>query len=160
MSLEAIYNFVPISDHLATAGQPTAEQIEEIADAGYEVIINLDLPNSRYALPDEPGLAQSAGIRYHNIPVHFDNPTVEDLRRFFTTLAANEEHKTLVHCAANYRVSTFTALYGQIHWGWSEAEADQHIHRLWEPNPVWARFIEHAREELGLSNNDERRVRS
>jgi protein tyrosine phosphatase (PTP) superfamily phosphohydrolase (DUF442 family) len=150
MSIEAIYNFVAISDHLATTGQPTAEQMQEVAGAGYEVIINLDVPNSRYALPDEPGLVQSLGMSYHNIPVDFGDPTVEALRLFFTSLEANEARKTLVHCAANYRVSTFTALYGQSYWGWSEEEANQHIHRLWEPNPVWARFIEHARRELGL----------
>jgi protein tyrosine phosphatase (PTP) superfamily phosphohydrolase (DUF442 family) len=151
MSIEAIYNFVALYDHLATAGQPTVEQMQEMAGAGYEVIINLDVPNSRYALPDEPGLVHSLGMLYYNIPVNFADPTVEDLRLFCTTLEANEACKTLVHCAANYRVSTFTALYGQIHWGWSEEKANQHIHRLWEPNPVWMHFIERAREELGLA---------
>jgi protein tyrosine phosphatase (PTP) superfamily phosphohydrolase (DUF442 family) len=40
MSLAAIYNFAPISDHLATAGQPTAKQIEKIADADFKVLIH------------------------------------------------------------------------------------------------------------------------
>jgi protein tyrosine phosphatase (PTP) superfamily phosphohydrolase (DUF442 family) len=151
MILETIYNFAPISDRLSTAGQPTEEQMQTVANIGYEVVINLDAPTSRYALSDEAGLVQSLGMNYHNIPVNFNDPTVDDLRRFFTTLEANEGHKTLVHCAANYRVSCFTALYGQIHWGWSEEEADQHIRRLWEPNPVWTRFIKRVREELGLS---------
>lgn len=150
MSLETIYNFVPISAQLATAGQPTEDQMQAVADAGYEVVINLDVPTSRYALPDEPGLVQSLGMRYHNIPVNFADPTVDDLRQFFATLEANEAHKTLVHCAANYRVSTFTALYGQVHWGWSQEAADQHIRRLWEPNEAWSRFIERARTALEI----------
>ncbi|MCB0116943.1 MAG: protein tyrosine phosphatase family protein [Caldilineaceae bacterium] len=148
MSVDAIYNYVVLSEALGTAGQPSQEQMRAVADAGYEVVINLDLPNSRYAITDEPGLVTSLGMAYHNIAVDFANPTVADLRRFVDTLDAQSGKKVLVHCAANYRVSTFISLYGQKRWGWSESEADAHIRRLWEPNEVWAGFIADARQSL------------
>jgi hypothetical protein len=51
----------------------------------------------------------------------------------------------------NYRVSSFISLYGQARLGWSLQQAEEHIKRLWEPNEVWARFIEVLRRELGVS---------
>lgn len=153
MSLDEIRNYVVLTTQLGTAGQPSAEQMHAVADAGYAVVINLDVPNSRYAIDDEPGVVTSLGMAYHNIPVDFLNPTVSDLHRFVDTLDANIHKKVFVHCAANYRVSTFTALYGQLRWGWSAADADAHIQRLWTPNPVWATFIEQARQELGFSKH-------
>jgi protein tyrosine phosphatase (PTP) superfamily phosphohydrolase (DUF442 family) len=153
LSIDEIRNFVVLSESLGTGGQPTVEQMQAVASEGYAVVINLDVPNSRYAIADEPGLVTSLGMTYHNIAVDFANPTVADLRRFVDTMDVNVGKKVLVHCAANYRVSTFTALYGQLRWGWSEAEADAHIHRLWEPNEVWATFINAARHELAISEN-------
>lgn len=47
-----IKNFVYVSDKLATAGQPTENQLREIAKAGYDVVINLGLTGTNYALPD------------------------------------------------------------------------------------------------------------
>ena len=41
--LENIYNFVQISDRVATAGQPTEIQYPTIAAAGYQTVINLAL---------------------------------------------------------------------------------------------------------------------
>jgi hypothetical protein len=33
--LEAIHNFLKLSDHIATAGQPSEEQFTAIKEAGY-----------------------------------------------------------------------------------------------------------------------------
>lgn len=153
MSINEIRNFVVLSENLGTGGQPSVEQMQAVAAEGYTVVINLDIPNSRYAIADEPGLVTSLGMAYHNIAVDFAKPTVADLRRFVDTMDGNVGEKLLVHCAANYRVSTFTALYGQLRWGWSEADADAHIRRLWEPNEVWVAFINAARHELTIAEN-------
>ena len=42
--LTSIYNYLPISDNLATSGQPTANQLIAIKAAGYTKIINLVPP--------------------------------------------------------------------------------------------------------------------
>jgi protein tyrosine phosphatase (PTP) superfamily phosphohydrolase (DUF442 family) len=34
--MENIKNYYPVTDRIATSGQPTAEQLAEIAEAGYE----------------------------------------------------------------------------------------------------------------------------
>ncbi|MGH9429674.1 MAG: protein tyrosine phosphatase family protein [Terriglobia bacterium] len=147
MAIEDIRNFVAVSDALGTGGQPTEEQLHQIAHAGYAVVINLGLLDPRYCLPDEASLAQSLELEYHHIPVDFQAPTSQNLSRFSEVMDASAGKKVFVHCAANYRVSSFVALYGQSKFGWTPEQADAHIKRIWEPNEVWSRFIATARQE-------------
>ena len=51
--LSSIQNFLQISPTLGTAGQPFREQFTLIAAAGYTSVINLALPTSWDAVPDE-----------------------------------------------------------------------------------------------------------
>jgi len=152
MAIENIKNFVEVLPHLATAGQPDEEQLRQLAQAGFEVVINLGLLDPRYCLADEAGLVRELGVEYHHIPVDFQAPRLEDLQRFFAVMEAVQDKKVFVHCAANYRVSSFVSLYGQAKLGWSLEQAAAHIKRLWEPNEVWAQFIQNARQRLGVDN--------
>ena len=111
MAIEEIRNYVALSGGLATGGQPSEEQIQELAQAGFELIINLGLLDPRYCLEDEVGLVRSLGMEYHHIPVNFQAPTIEDLTQFFTVMQAAAGKRIFVHCAANYRVSSFVSLY-------------------------------------------------
>jgi protein tyrosine phosphatase (PTP) superfamily phosphohydrolase (DUF442 family) len=84
---------------------------------------------------------QELGLIYHHIPVDFNAPQASDLRQFFDVMDAARDRKVFVHCAANYRVSGFVALYGQERLGWSPEQADAHVRRVWEPNDTWTQFI-------------------
>ena len=148
MSIDDIRNFVPLSEDLATAGQPSEQHVRELAAAGFEVIVNLGLLDPRYCLADEAGLAQSLGLEYHHIPVDFNAPRSGDLQQFFEVMDASREKKVFVHCAANYRVSGFMALYGQSRLGWSVEQADAHVRRVWNPNDTWKDFIDASRAKL------------
>ncbi|MBD0335199.1 MAG: protein tyrosine phosphatase family protein [Cyanobacteria bacterium Co-bin13] len=151
-SLESIYHFLPISNSvagqlkgaIATAGQPTAEQFEAIRAAGYQVVINLALPTSDNALPQEAALVESLGMQYVPIPVVWEEPTLADLHRFFAVMEANQDKNVFVHCAANMRVSAFVYLYRCLRQGLDEAQARQDLLRIWQPNPIWRRFIVEA----------------
>ena len=151
--IASIKNFAAISSRLATAGQPSEAQIRALAQDGFEAIVNLGLLDPRYCLPDEAGLVRSLGLAYHHIPVDFQAPAATDLERFFAVMRQEQDRKLFVHCAANYRVSSFLALYGQARLGWSQQEADAHIRRVWEPNPTWAAFIAASRSALGLRDS-------
>ncbi|MBD2256588.1 sulfur transferase domain-containing protein [Pseudanabaena sp. FACHB-2040] len=142
--LASIYHFLPISDAIATAGQPTAEQFEAIRQAGYQVVVNLALLTSDNALPQEPALVESLGMQYVPIPVIWEEPTLADLHRFFAVMEANQDKKVFVHCAANMRVSVFVYLYRCLRLELDEAQARQDLHRIWQPNSIWQQFIEQA----------------
>ena len=145
MALTDIYNFFPISETLGTAGQPTEAQMGDIAAAGYKAVVNLALPASDNALADEAATVRALGMDYHNIPVVWEAPKLSDFEQFVPLMDSLARQKVFVHCAANYRVSMFVALYAEKRWGWTRAQADAHIRRIWEPDEVWARFIEDVR---------------
>ena len=78
-----ILNYLPISDTLATAGQPVRQQFRDIKAASYDLVINLAMPDSPNALPDEAELVAAHGMEYIHIPVVWEKPTADDLERFF-----------------------------------------------------------------------------
>jgi protein tyrosine phosphatase (PTP) superfamily phosphohydrolase (DUF442 family) len=151
MAIEDIRNFVPVSDNLATGGQPSEQQVQEVAQAGFQVVVNLGLLDPRYCLADEAGLVKSLGLEYHHIPVDFKAPQADDLRRFFDVMDASRDKKVFVHCAANYRVSSFVALYGQARLGWSAEQADAHVKRVWHLDDTWSKFVEFCRRSVFLA---------
>jgi protein tyrosine phosphatase (PTP) superfamily phosphohydrolase (DUF442 family) len=148
MPVETIANFLPIDDHIGTAGQPSETELRDAAAAGYTAVINLGLLDPRYCLDDEAGLTKSLGIRYHHIPVQFDAPTVADYRKFADAMNECAHDKVLVHCAANYRVSSFMAVYGEMNLGWTRDRADEHARTLWPLNETWTEFLATCRREM------------
>ncbi len=139
--LEQLTNYYPISPLIHTAGQPTAEQIALISQAGCQVVINLARSSSPDALPDEAVLVTALGMDYVAIPVVWEEPTLDDLARFFATMEANKERKVFVHCVVNYRVSSFIYLYRVLRLGADPHEAIWDLRAIWEPDETWSAFI-------------------
>ena len=139
--LEQLTNFYPISPLILTAGQPTAEQIPLISQAGCQVFVNLALPTSTNALPNEAELVAAQGMAYVAIPVVWEEPTLDDLMRFFAVMEANQTRRVFVHCVVNYRVSTFIYLYRVLRLGADPDEAIWDLRALWEPDEIWSAFI-------------------
>jgi protein tyrosine phosphatase (PTP) superfamily phosphohydrolase (DUF442 family) len=147
MSIDAIadiFNFLKLSDHITTAGQPTADQFLAIQQAGYHTVVNLAVPESKNAIPHEKSIVESLGMQYVHIPVIWEQPTFEDLDRFFSVMNENANRNVFVHCAMNMRVSAFMYLYHRLHDHKSDAQATQDLHQIWQPNETWQGFIEQA----------------
>ena len=143
-----IRNFRQAGPDLATSGQPTEADFADIAEAGYEVIINLALHDDpRYSLADEPGTVRALGMYYIHIPVTFDHPARDDLLAFLDAMQRNHGRRIWVHCAANYRVSAFVGLHRVLREGWAQGSAFELMDGVWKPNKTWAAFIAAALEE-------------
>jgi uncharacterized protein (TIGR01244 family) len=145
-AIKDIYNYLKLSDSVATAGQPTEAQFSVIKEAGYKVVVNLARPDSPKALPNEQAIVESLGMQYAHIPVAWENPTLEDIDDFFTVMEAIADKPVFVHCAANMRVSAFIYLYRLIHERLSDEQAKSDLHRIWTPNHTWQAFIQHVIE--------------
>ncbi len=145
--LEDIYNYLHLSDSLATSGQPREDQIAEIAQAGFQVIINLALADADYSLKDEAATVRSYDMDYIHIPVLWQHPTKENLLAFFAAMDANRDKKLFVHCAANMRVSAFIALYRILRLGWERTKAFEDVYQIWVPEDQWETFIEEMLSE-------------
>jgi protein tyrosine phosphatase (PTP) superfamily phosphohydrolase (DUF442 family) len=141
-ALSEIYHFLQISETLATAGRPTEEQLALLKEAGYAVVINLALPNQPHALLNEAEVVAGLGMEYINIPVLFNSPTADDLERTMDALDAHADQKVFLHCMANYRVAVFVYLYRVLRLGVPREEAELQLYQVWQPNEVWAEFIE------------------
>ena len=151
ISVSGIFNFVAISDRIATAGQPTQEQFEAARDDGYQVVVNL-LPNTQgNALKDEDRIIRSLGLEYQYIPVVWTNPRREDFDTFCDTMKNLGDKKVLIHCAMNLRVTAFFSSYAMKDLGWSRADADALMARVWDIEPkykdnaTWRAFIQSIR---------------
>jgi protein tyrosine phosphatase (PTP) superfamily phosphohydrolase (DUF442 family) len=148
MALSGIKNFKAIDERVVTGGQPTEAQLAEVAAEGFQAVVNLGLLDKSYCLPDEAGLVASLGMSYRHIPVKFDVPTLDDLRTFVEAMDGLMDRRVFVHCAGNYRVSVFVALWGELRLGWTRERADRLIEWLWRPSDVWTAFLERCREDL------------
>ncbi len=137
-----IIKFLQLSPRLATAGQPRREQFADIRSEGYELIINLAVPNHVTAVADEAAVIASLGMDYLHIPVVWEEPTREDLDKFFAAMDAHRGKKVFVHCAMNMRVSAFLFLYRVLRDGMPTEEALQDLRKIWQPIPHWQKFID------------------
>jgi protein tyrosine phosphatase (PTP) superfamily phosphohydrolase (DUF442 family) len=148
--LDGICSFLSISDSCGTAGQPTPAQFADVKAAGYEVVVNLAMPNSSNALANERELVTGQGMEYVHLPVVWENPTDADLDTFFRVMAGYQSRKVFVHCALNYRVSAFMLLHRVIVQGVSFDEAKEALNAIWEPNETWRSFISHSLARYGV----------
>jgi protein tyrosine phosphatase (PTP) superfamily phosphohydrolase (DUF442 family) len=148
--VEAVRNFVQLTEDVGTSGQPSREQFAHIAAAGYDAVVNLALPTSDDAIPDEGSVVTGLGMRYVHIPVRFDRPTVDDLRLFIGAMRALEGRRVWVHCVVNARVSAFMYKYLRLERGYDDESARSPILEAWEPrmDDVWRSFLQLGAEDL------------
>jgi protein tyrosine phosphatase (PTP) superfamily phosphohydrolase (DUF442 family) len=141
---EDIYNFLALSENLFTGGMPNPEQLQDAAQRGVDLVINLAPHEVSNALPGERELVTSLGMQYINIPVIWNTPTKDGLDRFMDVMDQNGDKRILVHCQANFRATAFVALYRILRQGWNADRAMEGMHKIWdtEDYPIWKMFIE------------------
>jgi protein tyrosine phosphatase (PTP) superfamily phosphohydrolase (DUF442 family) len=90
---------------LVTGGQPTAQQLAALQQAGCELILDCRDPMEPRPL-SEADEVKRAGMEYIVIPVGHTRGDDETLRRIREVLAANVgRRKMLYHCASGNRVA-------------------------------------------------------
>jgi protein tyrosine phosphatase (PTP) superfamily phosphohydrolase (DUF442 family) len=143
MGTQDIFNYIQVNETLITGGQPTEDEIRSAAAEGFTTVINLATFRPGDSLEDEAGLVRSLGMAYYAIPVVWTSPQTSDFAAFEQVMQQLPPGKTLVHCAANFRVTAFYSLYAIKHLGWSQAQAEVFRAQIWEGSdyPVWDEFI-------------------
>ena len=142
--LHDIRNFQVIGERISTSGMPSLEQFSLIANAGYQVVINLAAPEPEHVHLNEDEIVSTLGIGYIWIPVIWAAPQQEDLRLFFQAMDDHKQERVFVHCVANYRASVFAALYRILRLEESPDLAMADLKRIWNPEGVWVKFIQDA----------------
>jgi uncharacterized protein (TIGR01244 family) len=144
-TVESIAAYVPLSELLATAGQPSEAQLGSVAAAGFKVVINLALHDDpTYSLKDEAATVEALGLQYVHIPVQFSSPQLSDLAAFLSAMEQAGKSKVLVHCRHNKRVPVFVALHRILKLGWNRSAALSAMREVWQPDETWEKFIAQA----------------
>ena len=146
--MKDILNYIKINELISTSGQPKIEELELIANEGFEVVINLAVPTTSNALENEDKIVSSLNMSYIHIPVDFENPRISDLKLFLNILQALGANKVWIHCAKNYRVSAFMYVYHKYILHTPFEEIDLSIFEKWQPSLVWQELMKVQLEDL------------
>lgn len=146
--MNKILNYVKINELISTSGQPKIEELELIANEGFEVVINLAMPTTSNALENEDKIVSSLNMSYIHIPVDFENPKISDLKLFLNVLQALGANKVWIHCAKNYRVSAFMYVYHKYILHTPFEQIDLSIFDMWQPSLVWQELMKVQLEDL------------
>jgi protein tyrosine phosphatase (PTP) superfamily phosphohydrolase (DUF442 family) len=136
-----IVNFVKISDTLSTSGQPAESDFARMKALGYKTVINLALASSDNAIPTEGDIVTDLEMTYVQIPVQWQNPTIEQFALFAAVMQQQGANKVWVHCALNMRASAFIYLYRTLCLGEPKSLAAEDLHNVWKPKDIWSKFI-------------------
>uniref|UniRef100_B8HKW7 Beta-lactamase hydrolase-like protein phosphatase-like domain-containing protein n=1 Tax=Cyanothece sp. (strain PCC 7425 / ATCC 29141) TaxID=395961 RepID=B8HKW7_CYAP4 len=98
-----------ISDAFSAGGQPTPEQIKQLAEQGYKAVVNLRSQDEVGVLADEQQQAEAVGLEYVNVQL---NPGVADADLTAKVLTELEELPTPIyfHCGAGARASALALI--------------------------------------------------
>ena len=146
--MNKILNYIKINELISTSGQPKIEELELIANEGFEVVINLAVPTTSNSLENEDKIGSNLNMSYIHIPVSFENPKISDLKLFLNILQSLGANKVWIHCAKNYRVSAFIYVYHKYILHTPFEEIDLSIFDIWQPSLVWQELMKVSIEDL------------
>jgi len=123
LKLPGVPNAGKINDSLFRGAQPRSEGIAELKKLGITTVVDL-----RGEDPDkikwEQQQAESAGMRFVNIPVSGGSPPTNDQVAQFLSLFKNHNDKIFVHCRfGDDRTGVFVAAYRMAHDRWPPHQA-------------------------------------
>jgi protein tyrosine phosphatase (PTP) superfamily phosphohydrolase (DUF442 family) len=140
--LSRVINHVQVDARIATSGALSEQAIADIAEAQYRHVIDLLPADNRFALAGEGAIVERHGLAYRHIPIDFGAPSSTDFEKFAQAMQSAAAEKVWVHCAANFRVTAFVALYGHRHLGWTVERARDLIAEIWQPDATWRAFLD------------------
>ena len=108
---------------LFIAGQPSEEELHDLAKSGYRTLVNLRGPDEEGAVTDEERLVESTGVSYASIPV--TSQTIDDLavHRFIQAIDSTASQPAVVHCGSGGRAGVMVLLHLAMKHGWNVAQA-------------------------------------
>jgi uncharacterized protein (TIGR01244 family) len=131
--------------NLLTGGQPSAEQLEALAAAGYTTIVDLRTEGEKGAPSDEPERVEALGLSYVRIPVTGAAGLTEEKARELDAVLDSAAGPAVVHCGSGNRVGALLALRAHLDGATPEAALEHGL------DAGLTRFEPAVRELLGLA---------
>lgn len=146
LTLTDIKNYNPLSEQLASAGMPSADNLQTLKDNGFQHIINL-IPGD---YSEEKNQLASLQMSFDQIEVDWNNPSLENFEDFTVLMKQYQGGKVLLHCQMNYRASAFAYLHEVIQLGIEPEVAEKKMLSVWQPNETWSAFIKMVQENSSI----------
>jgi len=116
-------NYRVVRPGLATAGQPSADALRELASLGFKTVVNLRT-ESESGVAEEEQVLREIGLRYVHVPISPASFSLDDVEAVSRVLDDAEQSPLLLHCASANRVGGVWAVM-QVQRG---EERDAAIH--------------------------------
>ena len=124
LSTIAIDNFGQVSGAYYRGAQPKESDYADLAALGVKTVIDLTKDGD----PQEPSLAQAAGMRFYRIPMTtHETPSAEKVAQFLKLVDDPANGPVYVHCqGGRHRTGVMTAIYrmSNDHWTADQAFAE------------------------------------
>jgi protein tyrosine phosphatase (PTP) superfamily phosphohydrolase (DUF442 family) len=101
--MRGVANACQILPNVITGGQPTAEQLMALKEAGGGIVLDLRDPMEPRPV-DEATLVRQLGMEYANVPVRAGSLNDSTLERILTVLRSAGDRTVFFHCGSGNRV--------------------------------------------------------
>jgi protein tyrosine phosphatase (PTP) superfamily phosphohydrolase (DUF442 family) len=121
-ALRDVANACQILPHVITGGQPTAEQLKALKEAGGGIVLDIRDPMEPRPV-DEAALVRHLGMEYVNVPVRSGALDDSTLERILSVLRGAGERTVFFHCGSGNRVGGALIPYFILDEGMEEQDA-------------------------------------
>jgi protein tyrosine phosphatase (PTP) superfamily phosphohydrolase (DUF442 family) len=121
-AVSGVANACQILPNVVTGGQPTAEQLKALKEAGAGIVLDLRDPMEPRPI-DEPALVRQLGLEYINIPVRAGSLDDTTLEHILTVLRGAGDRTVFFHCGSGSRVGGALIPYFILDQGLEEQDA-------------------------------------
>ncbi|HEV8176574.1 MAG TPA: sulfur transferase domain-containing protein [Gemmatimonadales bacterium] len=121
-AVSGVANACQILPNVVTGGQPTAEQLKALTEAGGNIVLDLRDPMEPRPM-DEAALVRELGMEYVNVPVRAGSLDDTTLERILAALRAAGDRTVFFHCGSGSRVGGALIPYFILDQGMEEQDA-------------------------------------
>jgi protein tyrosine phosphatase (PTP) superfamily phosphohydrolase (DUF442 family) len=121
-AVSGVPNACQILPNVITGGQPNAQQLRALKEAGGGVILDVRDPMESRPI-DEPALVRQLGMEYVNIPVRAGSLDDATLDRILAVLRGAGDRTVFFHCGSGNRVGGALIPYFMLDQGMEEQDA-------------------------------------
>jgi protein tyrosine phosphatase (PTP) superfamily phosphohydrolase (DUF442 family) len=121
-ALSGVANACQILPNVITGGQPNAQQLRALKEAGGGIVLDIRDPMESRPV-DEPILVRQLGMDYVNIPVAAGSLDDATLERILSVLREAGDRTVFFHCGSGNRVGGALIPYFMLDMGLTEEEA-------------------------------------
>lgn len=137
----SIYNYFQYTENLSAGAQPTAEQLLDLMNDGYEAVVNISPASARNALTNEAALVERMGMYYAFFPVDCGNLQPIHYQTFAGIMNGVKDKKVFVHCGGNIKSSNLLHMWEVLANGKDEQESLQTLYKIQNPEPKWFEYF-------------------